>query len=89
MFNELNKSFLLLLNDCPYRQYSHIILNTKLYSITYIYNYWFRIFSILLQKTRLRQAALYQAARLFELLPADPDELWQANVTYLHIPGHG
>ena len=38
---------------------------------------------------RLRQAALYQAARLFELLPAGPNELWQADVTYLHIPGHG
>lgn len=43
----------------------------------------------LLQKRRVRKAALYQAARLFELLPAGPNELWQADVTYLHIPGHG
>ena len=51
----------------------------------------YRVFKAagLLQKPRLRQAALYQAARLFELLPAGANELWQADVTYLHIPGHG
>ena len=51
----------------------------------------YRVFKAagLLQKPRLRQAALYQAAKLFELLPAGPNELWQADVTYLHIPGHG
>ena len=37
----------------------------------------------------MREASLYQAARLFELLPQAPNELWQADVTYLHIPGHG
>jgi transposase InsO family protein len=43
----------------------------------------------LLQKPRVRSAELYQAARLFELLPKGPNELWQSDVTYLHIPGHG
>jgi putative transposase len=43
----------------------------------------------LLQKRRVRQAEIYQAARLFELLPAGPNELWQSDVTYIHIPGHG
>ena len=28
-------------------------------------------------------------AKLFELLPQAPNELWQADVTYIHIPGHG
>jgi transposase InsO family protein len=51
----------------------------------------YRIFKAakLLQKDRVRDAAIYQAARLFELLPSAPNELWQADVTYLHIPGHG
>ncbi len=51
----------------------------------------YRVFKAagLLQKRRVREAALYQAARLFELLPSKPNELWQADVTYLHIPGHG
>lgn len=43
----------------------------------------------LLQKRRARQAELYQTARLFKLLPQAVNELWQADVTYLHIPGHG
>jgi len=51
----------------------------------------YRIFKAagLLQKPRVREAAIYQTARLFELLPSGPNELWQADVTYLHIPGHG
>lgn len=43
----------------------------------------------LLQKPRVREAAIYQAARLFELLPQAPNELWQSDVTYIHIPGYG
>jgi transposase InsO family protein len=34
-------------------------------------------------------AELHQAARLFELLPQRPNDLWQMDVTYIHIPGHG
>ena len=37
----------------------------------------------------LARPKLYQATRLFELLPTGPNQLWQADVTYLHIPGHG
>lgn len=43
----------------------------------------------LLQKRRARNAELYQAAKLFELLPQRPNDLWQADVTYIHIPGFG
>ena len=43
----------------------------------------------LLQRRRPRSPEQYQAARLFELLPEKPNELWQADVTYLHIPGFG
>lgn len=43
----------------------------------------------LLVRRRQRDVEVYQAARLFELLPQGPNELWQADVTYLHIPGHG
>src|SRR5690606_36067233 len=39
----------------------------------------------LLQKRRVRQAELYQAARLFELLPQAPNELWQTDVTYIRL----
>jgi len=43
----------------------------------------------LLHKRKPRAAALYQAAKLWELLPQKPNDLWQMDVTYVHIPGHG
>lgn len=42
----------------------------------------------LLRKPRPRAAELHQTAKLFELLPRRPNDLWQADVTYIHIPGH-
>ena len=43
----------------------------------------------LLQKRRPRAPELHQAAKLFELLPEKPNDLWQMDVTYIHIPGYG
>jgi putative transposase len=43
----------------------------------------------LLQKPKPREAEVYQAAKLFELLPQHPNDLWQMDVTYIHIPGYG
>jgi len=43
----------------------------------------------LLQKRRTRRAEVYQTAKLFELLPQGPNDLWQTDVTYIHIPGYG
>ncbi len=43
----------------------------------------------LLQKPLAREAELYQTAKLWQLLPQAPNELWQTDVTYVHIPGHG
>jgi transposase InsO family protein len=43
----------------------------------------------LLHQPRPREPELYQAARLFELLPRRPNDLWQTDVTYIHLPGHG
>ncbi len=43
----------------------------------------------LLQRKKPRAAILYQAARLWELLPDQPNDLWQMDVTYVHIPGYG
>ena len=43
----------------------------------------------LLQKRRPYKAELHQASKLYELLPRGPNDLWQMDVTYIHIPGHG
>ncbi|MYI77707.1 MAG: DDE-type integrase/transposase/recombinase, partial [Gammaproteobacteria bacterium] len=40
----------------------------------------------LLQRRVRRQAELHQSRQLFELLPTKPNELWQMDVTYLHLP---
>ncbi len=43
----------------------------------------------LLQKRRARKPELHQALKLYELLPQRPNDLWQMDVTYVHIPGFG
>ena len=43
----------------------------------------------LLHRPRRRVAELYQASKLYELLPKGPNELWQMDVTYVQIPGYG
>ncbi len=44
----------------------------------------------LLQKRKpSRKAELHQSQKLYELLPNGPNELWQTDVTYIHVPGHG
>lgn len=43
----------------------------------------------LLRRRRPQAAELHQAQKLYELLPSGPDQLWQADVTYIEIPGHG
>jgi putative transposase len=63
------------------RRAGHVVKNREAYVVMRAHR--------LLQKPRTRAAEVYQAARLFELLPQQPNELWQMDVTYIHIPGHG
>ena len=43
----------------------------------------------LLHKRAPRKAEAHQALKLWELFPQAPNELWQMDVTYVHIPGYG
>ena len=43
----------------------------------------------LLRKRAPRQAELHQTRHLFDLLPTRPDELWQTDITYVHLPQGG
>jgi putative transposase len=43
----------------------------------------------LLHKRPVRSAAVHQTRKLYELLPQRRNALWQMDVTYVHIPGHG
>jgi len=63
------------------RREGHAVTNREAYKVMRDHN--------LLLKPIARPAELYQAAKLFELLPQKPNDLWQMDVTYIHIPGHG
>ena len=38
-------------------------------------------------KSQCNKPGSHQCAKLFELLPSRPDDLWQSDVTWIHIPG--
>lgn len=44
---------------------------------------------LLQKRRRVHEPELYQALKLYELLPRRPNDLWQMDVTYVHIPGFG
>ena len=41
------------------------------------------------RKRRLEERARQEVARLYQLLPKAPNELWQTDVTYIPVPGYG
>ncbi len=91
MPEELAQSIKRLAEHYPWWGYKRIAVIARREGLRITDKQVYRVFKAygLLQKKRVREAALYQAAWLFELLPQAPNELWQADVTYLHIPGHG
>lgn len=88
---ELAAAIQALARQYPWWGYKRIAVVARRQGLSVSNKVVYRVFKAasLLQKPRPREAALYQAARLFELLPAGANELWQSDVTYLHIPGHG
>jgi putative transposase len=48
-----------------------------------------RLHGLLQKRRRIREPELYQALKLYELLPQRPNDLWQMDVTYVHVPGFG
>jgi transposase InsO family protein len=40
-------------------------------------------------KARIAERARQEVAKLYQLLPKRPNELWQTDVTYIRIPGYG
>jgi len=63
------------------RRESEPVTDRQAYQVMRLHN--------LLHKPPPRAAELHQASKLFELLPQGPNELWQMDVTYVHIPGFG
>ncbi len=63
------------------RRAGHCVTNRQCYAVMKKHG--------LLQKPKARAAEVYQTAKLWELLPKGPNELWQMDVTYIYIPGCG
>jgi len=63
------------------RRAGHAVKNRQAYQVMKEHD--------LLRKPICRTAELHQAAKLYELLPEGPNDLWQMDVTYVHVPGFG
>jgi len=63
------------------RRAEHAVKNRQAYTVMRDHG--------LLQQRKTRAAEVHQTAKLFELLPKKPNDLWQMDVTYIHIPGWG
>jgi len=80
-----------LAEEYPYWGYKRIAIIARREGIKIGNKVTYQIYKAnsLLSRRKPHKAALYQAAKLYELLPSGVNELWQADVTYLNIPGHG
>jgi len=43
----------------------------------------------MLKKKKLRKQKLLESSKLYELLPQQPNQLWQMDVTYIYVNGYG
>jgi transposase InsO family protein len=88
---EVERAVLAMATDNPWYGYKRIAVMCRRSkdAVTNRAAYLVMLRNGLLQKRPCRRAELYQTAKLFELLPARPNDLWQADVTYVHIPGKG
>lgn len=87
----LERGVLAMANANPWYGYKRIAVMCRRAGLAVTNRLVYRVMKAhgLLQKRRARAAEVYQTARLFELLPSAPNELWQMDVTYVHIPGWG
>lgn len=60
------------------RRAGHAVTNRQAYRVM-------RRHGLLQKRRRTRTAEVYQASKLYELLPTGPNEPWQMDVTYIHI----
>ena len=88
---EIEQAVVRMATDNPWYGYQRIAVMCRRAGVTVDDREAYRVMRAhrLLQRRRPREAELHQAAKLFELLPQKPNDLWQMDVTYIHIPGYG
>jgi len=87
----VEKAVLEMANENPWYGYQRIAVMCRRETEPVTDRQAYRVMQIhdLLQKRRPYKAELHQASKLYELLPQGPNDLWQMDVTYIHIPGYG
>ena len=78
--------------DNPWYGYKRIAVMCRRKDIKVSNRQVYRVFKkhdLLHKRKRRPMAELHQTAKLYELLPSGPNDLWQMDVTYIHVPGHG
>lgn len=77
--------------EWPWWGYKRVAVTLRSLGVAVANSVVYRIYRShgLLRRRRPQAAELHQAQKLYELLPSGPNQLWQADVTYIEIPGHG
>lgn len=88
---ELVEIVTLAASEWPWWGYKRVAVTLRSLGVAIANSVVYRIFRKhhLLRRRRPQAAELHQALKLYELLPTGPNRLWQADVTYIEIPGHG
>ena len=88
---ELEEIVVLAAYEWPWWGYKRVAVTLRSLGVAIANAVVYRIYRRhhLLRRRRPQAAELHQALKLYELLPSGPDQLWQADVTYIEIPGHG
>jgi transposase InsO family protein len=87
----VEKAVVAMATENPWYGYQRIAVMCRRESEAVTDRQAYRVMSVhdLLQKRRPYKAEFHQASKLYELLPQGPNDLWQTDVTYIHIPGYG
>lgn len=88
---DLSEIVVLAAHEWPWWGYKRVAVALRSLGVAVANAVVYRIFRQhrLLRRRRPQAAELHQATKLYELLPSGPNQLWQADVTYIEIPGHG
>jgi putative transposase len=89
---EIANAVVKMAEDNPWYGYKRIAVMCRREEVSVSNRQAYRVMKkngLLHNRPTAKPAELHQARKLYELLPQGPNELWQTDVTYIHIPGYG
>ena len=88
----IEKGVLKMTEDNPWYGYKRIAVMCRRADLAVSNRQVYRVFrdhDLFQRRQRSPVPELHQTAKLYELLPTGPNDLWQMDVTYIHVPGFG